>query len=141
MRLKERLKSDLERDEGRIPHVYRDSEGYWTIGVGHLVDKRKGGRLPDIIIDSLLEYDIEETISKCRQSFPWFDSLDAGRQAVVCNMVFNLGLKGFMGFRRTIEAIEKRDWEAVSREMLDSRWARQVGNRASRLAMIMKTGE
>src|SRR3546814_8522584 len=54
----------LNREEGRIPHAYQDSLGYWTIGVGRLIDKRKGGRLTNVEIDMLLANEIADTIAE-----------------------------------------------------------------------------
>src|SRR3546814_2848207 len=54
----------LNREEGRIPHAYQDSLGYWTIGVGRLIDKRKGGRLTNVDIDMLLANDIADKIAE-----------------------------------------------------------------------------
>jgi len=136
---REDVKKALERDEGRIPYAYQDSEGYWTIGVGHLIDKRLGGRLPEHIIDALLEYDIELAIAEAR-AFLWFEELSDARKAVIVNMMFNLGLRKFKGFKRMIAALERGDYEAAADEMLDSKWARQVGPRAVRLAQQMRAG-
>ena len=41
---RDKIEKDLTIDEGRVSHVYKDSLGYYTIGIGHLVDQRKGGR-------------------------------------------------------------------------------------------------
>lgn len=43
------IKKQLIRDEGNVPYAYSDSLGYLTIGVGFLIDKRKGGRLPEAV--------------------------------------------------------------------------------------------
>ena len=139
MSWREDVKKALERDEGRIPYAYQDSEGYWTIGVGHLIDKRLGGRLPEHIIDALLEYDVERAVAEA-ETFWWFEGLSDVRKAVVVNMMFNLGLRKFKGFRRMIAALEREDYEAAADEMLDSKWARQVGQRAVRLAQQMRAG-
>lgn len=139
MSWREDVKKALERDEGRIPYAYQDSEGYWTIGVGHLIDKRLGGRLPEHIIDALLEYDVERAVAEA-ETFWWFEGLSDARKAVVVNMMFNLGLRKFKGFRRMIAALEREDYEAAADEMLDSKWARQVGQRAVRLAQQMRAG-
>ena len=86
------LIDELRRDEGVIPHAYQDSLGYWTIGVGHLIDKRKGGKMPDVIIDMLLRYDIDEKIAELNEKLPWWGFLDEPSQRVIVNMAFNLGV-------------------------------------------------
>lgn len=137
----DRLKEELERDEGRVKYAYQDSEGYWTIGIGHLIDRRKGGHLPKSIIEALLEYDIKETERELDKQLSFWRSLDDLRQRVILNMAFNLGVPTLLTFKRFIAALKASDWDKAYEEMLDSKWARQVGARAQRLAKIMRIGE
>lgn len=136
----EQLTRQLRRDEGVRAHMYYDSEGYATIGVGRLIDPRRGGGLRESEIDYLLANDIEEAVAALRDRLPWFDSLNEARQGVLANMAFNLGVDGLLGFKRTLALVERGDYEAASVEMLDSKWARQVGQRAQRLSEQMRTG-
>lgn len=139
--MSEKLKAQLIRDEGRIPHAYFDSLGYCTIGVGHLIDERRGGKLPDHIIDALLEYDIEEHTKELLKELPWVAQLDEPRRAVMINMAFNLGVKGLLKFTNTLMFVREGDYAKAATNMLQSLWARQVGNRAKRLATQMETGQ
>src|SRR5690554_328553 len=136
----EQLTRQLRREEGVSAHMYYDSEGYAIIGVGRLIDARRGGGLRDNEIDYLLANDIEEVASALRDRLSWFDSLNEARQGVLANMAFNLGINGLLGFRKTMALVERGDYEAASVEMLDSKWARQVGRRAQRLSEQMRTG-
>lgn len=136
----EQLTRQLRRDEGVIPHAYADSEGWLTIGVGRLIDKRKGGRLRHAEIDYLLANDIEEAEAALRDRLPWFDSLDEARRGALVNMAFNLGVSGLLGFRKTLVHIERGEYASAAAEMLRSKWAQQVGDRAKRLAEQIKTG-
>lgn len=138
---RQRLKTQLIEDEGSITYAYQDSENYWTIGVGRLIDEDKGGRLSDDEIEYLLDNDIDKIINQAIREFHWFNDLSDVRQEVVLNMIFNLGLGGFKGFGNTIAALERHDWLDASREMLDSKWAGQVGQRAIRLSEAMRTGQ
>lgn len=137
--------------EGRVPYAYQDSmngacphcgtsQGYWTIGVGHLIDRRKGGGLPETMIDALLEYDISQKRRDLFGYAPWMLNLDPVRQAVMLDMAFNLGVPGLMAFHNTLTALQANQYGVVSQEMLNSRWARQVGARSARLSAMMKTG-
>ena len=139
--IRTRLKQQLINDEGSVEHAYEDSEGYLTIGVGRLIDKRKGGKLSEDEIDYLLENDIDEKVNQVLREFAWYQDLNDVRQEVIVNMVFNLGLEGFKKFKMTIAAIAKHDFLAASQEMLKSRWAAQVGQRATRLSDAMLSGE
>jgi lysozyme len=89
------------------------------------------------------EYLLEDTLEAARNasSLPvQFDTLNAVRQAVLINMAFNLGKARLLGFKRTLYAIAIRDFDNAALYMLQSRWAKQVKDRALRLAKAMKNG-
>lgn len=135
------LRMQLEVDEGRVPHAYQDHLGYWTIGVGHLIDKRKGGRLPNQIIDALLDYDIAEKTMQLEQSFPWFHSLNEARQEALINATFQLGINGLAKFKLTLAALRDERWAVAAEQMRRSLWARQTPGRCKRLAAQIESGE
>lgn len=142
----EKLRAQLIRDEGRKPSAYPDSLGYLTIGVGHLIDARKGGGLPDSIIDALLDHDIRETTGELFADQPWIAQLDTVRQAVLINMAFNLGLEpfdhdGIKDWPNFLAQVQRGDYEQAATNMLSTTWAQQVGMRAQRLATQLRTGE
>jgi len=136
----EKLKQLLIKHEAEVNHAYQDSEGYWTIGVGHLIDERKGGKISHKISMLILDDDINEKLGQCDRAFDWFDDLDETRKIVILNMAFNLGVDGFKKFKKTIAYIEHGEYEAASIEMLDSAWKIQVGKRANELSEMMKNG-
>ena len=137
---REQLRRQLLSDEGLRLSAYLDSEGYWTIGVGRLIDERKGGGITATEALALLENDIGTITRDLQAHYPWFAWLDDVRQAVVCNLRFNLGSGGFAGFRQMIAALERRDYATAAVEMRSSRWSEQVGPRATRLATMMASG-
>ena len=130
----------IESDEGRVPYAYKDSLGYWTIGVGRLIDERKGGRLSDAEIDMLLDNDIASCIAALSDALPWFAKLDEVRQAVLISMAFQLGVAGLLKFQITLGSVETGDYATAGDEMLQSRWAKQTPGRARRLADMMRSG-
>lgn len=134
------LLQELKRDEGIIPHAYQDSLGYWTIGVGRLIDKRKGGRLTSTEIDYLLGNDIDEKIKDLDKVAPWWRQLSPTRQRVMINMTFNMGIGWISTFKNTVANIKEGNYEAAAKGMLASKWAKQVGARATRLAEMMRVG-
>lgn len=139
--MKKEITKQLRRDEGVVEHAYQDHLGWWTIGVGRLIDKRKGGRLTDDEINYLLANDIAEKERELEASVSFYKGLDEARKGVLLNMAFNLGVQGLLGFRNTLKLIETGKYEEASKEMLKSKWARQVGDRAARLSKQMLTGE
>lgn len=130
----------LKKHEGWIPYAYRDSLGYLTIGVGHLIDPEKGGRLPDSIIQALLEWDINEKKNELAHALPWIGQLDFVRECVLVDMAFNLGVDGLQKFKKFLVFVQSWNYKAAAAEMLDSTWATQVGMRATRLSKMMETG-
>lgn len=127
----------LKRDEGVRFKPYVDTVGKTTIGVGR--------NLTDVGIsqdecDLMLANDIARTEADA-QHFSWFGGLNEARQAVILNMIFNLGLRSFKGFTQTIKYLEAGDYQSAADRMIASKWAEQVGARAGRLAIIMRTGK
>ena len=135
------LKEQLLREEGAEPCAYQDSLGYWTIGVGRLIDSRKGGGLSNDEIDFLLENDIKKITEQVHKFLPWVSKLNEPRQAVLLQMAFQMGLRGLLGFKRTLGSIEDGQYFEAAVEMLQSEWAKQTPERAHRLATQMETGE
>lgn len=118
--------AQLLNDENEILHAYQDSEHYWTIGVGHLIDGRKGGGISQKISRIIFEDDIEQAEIDCRM-LPWFRTLDPVRQDVIVMLRFNMGLQGLLTFKRMIAAIERGDWPGAAWELSNSTWKTQVG--------------
>lgn len=136
-----KLQKLVEQDEGRVPYAYQDSLGYWTIGVGFLIDKRKGARVPDAVINFWFEYEMSQTEATLRAALPWVTTLDEVRYAVLADMAYNLGVPGLLKFKNTLAMIEGGRYADASSAMLDSLWASQVKGRAKRLAEMMRSGE
>ena len=135
--MRQQLRADLIRDEGWRAHAYQDTEGFWTIGYGFLVDSRRGNGLPKHIADQWLDYLIREKIALLRSRWPAFDEQPEEVQRAIGNMVYQLGVGGVMGFRRMLAALEDGDRKEAARQALDSRWARQTPNRAHRVASLI----
>lgn len=132
--------AEYERDEGFRSSVYQDSLGFWTIGIGRMVDKRKGGGITHEEAIYLLTNDLKRTDAELDKAHPWWRRMSEPRQAVLRNMCFNMGLKTLSTFRNTLAAMKAGDYAKASGGMLASKWATQVGARATRLATIMRTG-
>jgi lysozyme len=144
------LRNDLMRDEGFRQFPYFDCcgkpyrqcacsvKGALTIGVGRNLDANGISKLE---AEVLLDHDIYSAEQAAAKSFDWFEALSERRQQVVVNMIFNLGIAKFRGFGNTIAAIKAKDYVKASMQMLASRWAAQVGARATRLAKMMRDGE
>ena len=134
---RELLRSQLERHEGLRLRIYKDTVGKETIGYGrNLVDVGISRDEADFMLDN----DIDQ-VERYLKTVDEYNELGEVRQRVLANMAFNLGFYGLMAFRKMWQAIARKDYTEAAKQMLDSRWARQVGNRAQELADIMRTGE
>jgi lysozyme len=136
------LRKQLIRDEGRVPHVYKDSLGFDTIGVGHLVDKSRGGFLPEAIIDQLLDYDIAAKTADLLGRFPWMATLDEARKAVLINMAFQLGIEGLSKFIHALSFMRNGEYTSAAIAFADSKVAReQSPERWKRHCDQLRSGE
>lgn len=109
-------------------------KGKLTIGVGRNLDD-DGISVTEAFL--LRDNDIAAVRKSCSAAFPWVTALSPDRQDVVCAMVFNMGLLRFCDFKLFIQALEKGDFVTARSEMLDSKWAAEVGDRAKRYADVM----
>ncbi|MCX8566749.1 MAG: lysozyme [Glomeribacter sp. 1016415] len=131
------LVSELKRDEGERFKPYFDTVGKITIGVGrNLTD----GGISENECEILLHNDIARTLQWLDRHLPWWRTLKAVWQRVLIHMAFNLG-GHLLTFVHTLDAMQRNDYTAASNEMLASKWANQVGQRAQRLANMMRTGK
>ena len=137
MNFREILKDDLILHEGYRSKPYVDTVGKITIGVGFNLDDNG---LPSKIIEELLDMTMKEAIENAQSFIRNFDDLSDNRKAVLANMAFNLGLNRFRGFKRLRTAVETSQFDLAAMEMLNSHWAKQVGQRATYLADKMKQG-
>jgi len=125
------------KHEGVRAKPYTDTVGKLSIGVGRNLDDV--GLRPDEI-DYLLRNDTAVAINDARFLCDDFDALSPNRQRVLVSLAFNLGRSRLAAFRRMFAAIDAGDFDRAAAEMLDSKWARQVGNRARELADMMRKG-
>jgi lysozyme len=132
------LRAQLIHSEGLRTKPYKDTVGKLTIGVGRNLDD-KGITEEESLY--LLDNDIDDAVDDAREVIgSIFDELDDVRQHVLIDMALNLGRNRLKGFRRMVEAVQALDFEEAGRQMLDSKWATQVGSRALRLERMMRTG-
>jgi|TARA_R100001460_G_scaffold107361_1_gene155998 lysozyme len=134
---KQKLIEELKRDEGVRFKPYHCSADKLTIGVGRNLDDVG---ISEAESDFLLANDIDNCVSELKRTFNWYEGLSNVRQRVMINMCFNLGLSRLMNFKNFLGAVESKDYTKAGVEMLDSKWARQVGPRATRLKDMMVEG-
>jgi len=135
---RQKLKSLLTLHESYRQFPYTDTTGHLTIGIGRNLSDR-GISAQEAYY--LLDEDIQYFTDKLNHFLPFFHGLSENRQIALIDMCFNVGIQGFLNFRKAIVALEAWDYERAAKEILDSRWADQVGERARKIADIVKTDE
>lgn len=140
------LRKQLEIDEGIKHDIYLDHLGLPTFGIGHLItdaDPESGQEVGTAISDERVrqafEADVVSVIEDCNKLYNDFDELPEEVQQIIANMVFNMGRTRLSKFRGMKRGVDARDWNAAADEMVDSRWYRQVTNRADRLVQRMRS--
>lgn len=141
--------AQIKRHEGKKLRAYDDADGVeikpgkvvsgWvTIGYGRNLI---GRGITDAEADYLFENDMNDFIDKVNERWPWIQKLDMPRKWALYNMSFNMGIEGLAQFTQTLDAIKNKQWERAAVEMLDSKWAKQVGQRAKDLSAQIRSGD
>ena len=138
------LQKELQRDEGCVNAIYLDHLNLPTCGIGHLItewDEEHGQPVGTTISDDrvaqLFEKDVKVTLEECRVLYGNFDDLPEEAQLILANMMFNMGRPRLSKFKKMNRAIADGDYLEASLQMEDSRWYKQVTNRAERLVQRM----
>ena len=129
----ERLKRDITRREGLRLHVYDDHLGNPTIGVGRLLSRG----ISETTAMQMLEEDIDIVIDELKQNLPWFDDMPEVVQECLCDLGFNLGVPRLLSFKLTLGLLQGHQFEKAAEELLRSRYATQVPNRANEIAELI----
>jgi len=138
--------------EGAVNHIYTCPAGYKTIGVGRNIEtnpltakeKEKVGDISKgITLDKAL-YLLKNDVKRCQdeliKNISWFYQLDDERQYALLDMCFNMGIRKLLGFKRMLNAMFIGDYKGAAKECLNSKYARDVGKRAVRIARLIETG-
>ena len=141
----EQLRRELDEDEGCVYEIYLDHLGYPTFGIGHLVTKNDiefgwsvGTDVDEYRVHEVFEEDVQTVLSDCKKLYHNFYHLPEEVQLIIANMMFNMGRTRLSKFKGKKRGIDDCDWQAAADEMVDSRWYRQVTNRAERLVKRMR---
>lgn len=131
----------LKRDEGEKLHAYQDTLGYWTIGIGILIDQRKGGGLRPEESEFIFRNRLKLLDEELARVLPWLPKLDPARRGVMLNMAYQMGAMGLLGFKTTLALVSAGKYQEAAKQMLESKWAKQTPARAQRLSNQMATGD
>tara|TARA_B100000131_G_scaffold322050_1_gene374695 strand:- start:12 stop:458 length:447 start_codon:yes stop_codon:yes gene_type:complete len=136
----DKLREELKIDEGVKYEIYLDHLSLPTLGVGHLIKDTDpenglpvGTKIEEERVNELFDEDIQVTIQECKYLYNDFDDLPEEAQRIIANMMFNLGRPRLSRFLKMKQHVDNRDFVSASKEMKNSKWYRQVTNRAQRL--------
>ena len=140
-----RVQTQLSIDEGVMYEVYLDSLGYPTFGIGHLIleeDQEDGINIGTPVskarVTEVFQADLDTAISECKVLYGMWCTFPDEVQEILVNMMFNLGRPRLSRFRNFKKAVDAHDWKQAAIDGRDSKWYRQVGNRAERLMVRME---
>lgn len=128
----------LKRDEELRLTPYKDTVGKLTIGYGRNLEDNG---ISQYEAELLLQHDLTNASQALRAALPWTEGLDEVRRGVLLNMAFNMGIHRMLQFKLTLGLVESGDYDKAADEMLNSVWAKQVGARAHRLSLQMRSGD
>jgi len=139
------LRKEIIADEGVEYHVYLDHLGLPTFGIGHLITEADpehgqpvGTPVSESRVNVCFEHDVQQVINDCMILYPDFEQLPEEAQRIIANMMFNMGRPRLSKFKGMKAGVDSRDWNRAADEMVDSRWYKQVTNRADRLVKRMR---
>ena len=141
----QQLRKQLEIDEGVKYDIYLDHLGLPTFGIGHLVTKTDpesgqavGTSISKERVAECFDMDVQSVINDCNKLYEDFENLPEEVQQIIANMMFNMGRTRLSKFKGMKRGVDSKDWNQAADEMVDSRWYRQVTNRAQRLVERMR---
>ena len=146
------IRKRLLLHEGCVDHIYTCPSGYKTIGIGRNLEtnpltareKEKVGDISGKITLENILYLLKNDVRRCKKelidNISWFYQLDDERQYALLDMCFNMGIKKLLGFKRMLNAMLIGDFRGAAKECLNSKYARDVGKRAERIARLIETG-
>lgn len=140
----DREKQEIELDEGKVLTSYKDSLGNWTIGIGHLLGadpKFQGITITDQECGEYFEEDFNEAVKEAQSAFDGFEGLDGPRKGAIVNMAFQMGEKTLSTFHTFLDYLDRGMYQEAALDLMNTRYARQVPQRAKRIAYRIRTGQ
>lgn len=135
--MRAQLRQDLVRDEGLRLKVYKDSLGVNTVGCGRNLDDLG---ITETEAMMLLDNDLDRVDAELDKQLPWWRNLPENVQRGLANACFNVGWPRLSQFKRMLDALRINDFDTAANEALSSQWAKQVGQRAVRIAELIRSG-
>ena len=139
----------LTLEEGYASHIYKCPAGYNTVGIGHNIDanplpmdvlKLLFEKKVDEAIETLFNRDVLKVVAQLERYFPWWGTQPDNIRLFMIDFVFNVGIGTARKFKNTMKYLQREQYERAAEGLLNSRYARQVPNRAKRNAELIRLG-
>ena len=126
----DKLVTDLTLEEGFRAHSYVCTAGAITVAGGLGISEDEA--------QLMLKNDITRCINEL-ENLSWFNDLDSKRQSVIIHLNFWIGTPRMLMFKNMITALQAGDFNLAASELLDSKLARDIPARATRLAEELRS--
>ena len=143
--LRKEIEDDLRRHEGVVNEIYVCTEGFKTLGVGHLLKKGDveydlpiGTQISEEVVERYFKDDLNQAIKDTERLVDDLYNHPDNVVRVLVNMMFNLGITKFAKFKKMLAAVNNQDYATAGDEMRDSKWYGQVGRRSIELVRLME---
>jgi len=137
------LEKRIIENEGYRNKIYKDTRGFPTIGVGHLVTENdefeEGKEYSKEILMTVFRKDVAKAEEGAKKLIGHIEGLHPEAKNLIIEMVFQMGTSGVSKFAKMLLALEEKNYKEAAVQMLDSRWARQTPQRCQRMAKMMET--
>ena len=133
----DQLATELTFDEGKRKRIYTDTVGKITGGVGRNLTDRD---FSEDEIQLMLKNDINMVCDQLDNTLPWWKQMTERRMRALANLTFNMGITTLLTFKNSLTLLRDGKYDAAADAFMDSKWAKQVGTRASRVTQMIREG-
>lgn len=138
------LKESVKEHEGFRSRVYKDTLGFDTVGYGFKCSDLSSdelacnaGKIEPMsveVAEKILDMKLAKLQKNTYTAISWLKFAPPLVGEVICEMVYQMGLSGVLGFKNTLAMLENKEYKKAASNMLLSKWAKQTPNRAKALS-------
>ena len=93
------------------------------------------------VADAILEIKIKKFKKQVYNALPWLTYAPMDIQDALCEMAYQMGVAGLLGFKNTLALIEAGRYSDAAENMLKSKWAKQTPKRANEIANLVRNAQ
>jgi lysozyme len=119
-------------------HPYTSPAGFLSIGFGRNLEK-KGCTLTESL--NMLDIDAYDHYHDLSHHLKFFTRMSENRQIALIDLCMPDGVRWVLNFNEMMLELEGMNYERAANALLKSTWAESNGERATRIANIIRTNE